>query len=134
MLRIYGRFFARCRKCNSLLKVQLDTGLMDHSSVRNRSMGPEFSYLMDESYECNCGNIFRIDIEAIEYPVGTVESVKYDLIGQVEASNEPQIRAYISPEEELQSDNAMNGEIDPVAIIHQMNDRQLEFFAASCIY
>lgn len=134
MLRVYGRFFARCRKCSRLSRIKLDTGLMDYNSATKRSMGHEFSYWMNESYECECGNTYSIEIEAVEYPVGTIESVKYNLLGNVEASNEPQICAYISPEEELQSENDLDRARNPAEIIYQMNDRQFELFAASVLH
>ena len=132
MIRVYGRFFTRCRKCNRLNRVELDTGFMDYDSAQRQPMGLEYFYGMEEPFECNCGNPYSIIIEAAEYPAGTFEYVHYCLNGDVEASNEPNIEAFFSEPDDWASENR-SATITPASIIHEMTDRQFELFAASVL-
>lgn len=134
MIRVYGRFFTRCRKCNRLNRVNLDTGYMDYDSAQSQPMGLEYFYGVEEFFECSCGNPYSIIIEAAEYPAGTFEYVHYSLVGDVEASNEPQVEAFFSEPDDWTSEDIPNYSRTPASVIQEMTDRQFELFAASVLF
>lgn len=133
MIRITGRFYARCNRCGRLHKIELDTyGMSLECSSYERSMGTSFDYSFSEEYTCECGNCFSIEIEGSEYPVGTVE-VGDIFVNGAEITSEPRIEGVYEPGEYY---DACSGRpsYDPREIILGMSDRQFELFVGSVLY
>ena len=56
------------------------------------------------------------------------------MVGDVEASNEPQVEAFFSEPDDWTSEDIPNYSRTPASVIQEMTDRQFELFAASVLF
>ena len=80
VIDILNNFFVKCLCCKK--KFEINKDCFDYSSSsEERSMGPEITYEYETECNCpECDNAIKVNITAIEYPVGGLNYSKNEIL------------------------------------------------------
>lgn len=134
VIDILNNFFVKCLCCKK--KFEINKDCFDYSSSsEERSMGPEITYEYEAECNCpECDNAIKVNITAIEYPVGGLNYSKNEICG-AEFIDEPEVG--IIYEEEFYYDKyELEPFYDPIEQLKKeiltMSPREFERYVCEC--
>ena len=131
MIRLHGFIHLRCNQCGRMFRVNLnDFNYEDSGSASERPMGIGIDYSFPVDIFCPaCDSHITVEIEASEYPVGSLELSNVSING-AEYTRIPEIEIDYAPEEDLEYCQSPN-QISPKEKIEIMSSREFELFVGS---